>query len=96
MERGKEVKNMKHELKIHPAHFNDVISGAKPFEVRKNDRDYKVGDNIVLNEYNPETQKYTGEWALYEITIVFSESEYVKDGYVILGIVQVFTCDEYR
>ena len=33
-----------HNLKIKPQYFKDVVSGIKTFEVRKNDRNFKVGD----------------------------------------------------
>lgn len=48
---------MVHALKEHPEHFENVISGKKLFEIRKNDRDFKTGDLLALNEYDPETQK---------------------------------------
>lgn len=34
--------------------------GVKRFEVRKNDRDFKVGDILVLQEYDPEADTYIG------------------------------------
>ena len=38
-----------HNLKIKPQYFKDVVSGIKTFEVRKNDRNFKVGDLMVLD-----------------------------------------------
>lgn len=49
-----------HELKIWPRYFDDVLSGAKRYEVRINDRDYKVGDRLVLLEWEPRTRLPTG------------------------------------
>lgn len=49
---------MTHELKILPKWFEDVKSGEKTFEIRRADRDFKVGDNLVLKEY--EKGRYTG------------------------------------
>lgn len=44
-------KNMTtHTLKTDPAVFADVLSGAKTFEIRFNDRDYQVGDVLQLQE----------------------------------------------
>lgn len=37
---------MVHELKIAPEYFKDVRTGLKKFEIRKNDRDFKVGDRL--------------------------------------------------
>jgi len=39
-----------HTLKTDPAVFADVLSGAKTFEIRFNDRDYQVGDVLQLQE----------------------------------------------
>lgn len=35
-----------HELKIKDDYFNAILRGDKAFELRKNDRDYQVGDLI--------------------------------------------------
>ena len=35
-----------HELKIKEEYFNAILRGEKTFELRKNDRDYQVGDLI--------------------------------------------------
>ncbi|WP_032470160.1 DUF3850 domain-containing protein [Vibrio metoecus] len=37
-----------HTLKIEPRYLDAVLSGLKTFEIRKNDRDYCVGDTFVL------------------------------------------------
>lgn len=41
-----------HELKCAAEFFDAVESGRKPFEVRFNDRDFKVGDHLELVECN--------------------------------------------
>ena len=51
---------MTHELKTWPESFGAIFYGYKRFEVRKNDRDYKVGDVLILKEYIPETKEYSG------------------------------------
>ena len=73
-----------HNLKIKPQYFKDVVSGDKTFEVRKNDRDFEVGDAIFLGEY--ENGRYTGITAYVKITYILDNPEYCKEGYVILGI----------
>lgn len=83
---------MLHQLKIRPEYFLDVAIGKKAFEVRKNDRDFHVGDFIGLNEMtghsviNNGQYKETGRFLLAEVTYVLNDVEYVKEGYVILGI----------
>lgn len=51
---------MKHRLKIWPNYYNAVTSGLKTFEVRIDDRDYKVGDILELEEWDPSTKEFTG------------------------------------
>lgn len=61
---------MKHELKTWPQYFQRVWDGVKTFEVRKNDRDFQVGDGVTLHEWNPETETYTGRHAITEIRYI--------------------------
>lgn len=79
---------MTHALKTWPQYFEQVESGEKTFELRKNDRDYKVGDVILLQEYNPESNQYTGnEWTgIITYTLADAVKFGLMDGYVILGI----------
>ncbi|RZI48444.1 DUF3850 domain-containing protein [Lactococcus kimchii] len=39
-----------HELKLDIKYFDDVESGKKNFEIRKNDRDFQVGDILELKK----------------------------------------------
>lgn len=43
-----------HVLKCWPDSFNAILGGEKTYEVRVNDRDYQLGDVLVLREYMPE------------------------------------------
>lgn len=72
-----------HELKILPEYFKAQEDGIKNFEIRKNDRDYKVGDWIYLKEYDPQTKMYTGRYIFAEITYITDYMQ--KSGYVVLG-----------
>ena len=76
---------MIHALKIKAKYLSEIMSGDKTFEVRKNDRDFRVEDFIGFNEVN-EKGYYTGASQLVRINYILSDSEYCKDGYVILGI----------
>lgn len=50
-----------HRLKCWPEFFAKIRSREKRFEARKNDRDFRVGDTLLLLEWNPQTGQYTGE-----------------------------------
>lgn len=41
-----------HELKCALRYFAAVLDGSKPFEVRRNDRGFKVGDELHIREYD--------------------------------------------
>ncbi|GHU95838.1 hypothetical protein FACS1894208_09400 [Clostridia bacterium] len=76
-----------HNLKILPKFFEPVRSGAKPFEVRKNDRDYKVGDTVKLWEYDPDTQAYSGLVINAKITYILPGGDYgIHADYCVLGL----------
>ena len=60
-----------HELKILPKYFGDVADGAKNFEIRRNDRDFEVGDILILKEY------WRGAYTGREVT---REIEYIYQG----------------
>jgi hypothetical protein len=57
-----------HELKCWPEFFKPIASGAKTHEVRKFDRDYRVGDVLVLREYHPNLDSYTGREVRVRVT----------------------------
>lgn len=57
-----------HHLKTWPEPFEAVISGDKPYEIRKNDRGYAVGDILVLSEWLPASGELTGRRAVRRIT----------------------------
>lgn len=78
-----------HYLKKWTPFFKDVKSGIKHFEVRKNDRDYEVGDTLILEEFEPNKEKYTGAWIPKLVIYKFDDTRFVKEGYVILGMVDI-------
>lgn len=65
-----------HQLKTWPSFFAAVWDGSKQFELRKKDRDYKVGDLLVLREYDPDTHAYSGRSVVAEISFL-TEYEHV-------------------
>ena len=77
---------MIHELKLSTNYFPDVISGKKSFEVRKNDRPFKVGDLLALNEYDTKAKCYTGNSCLVYVDYILDDKNYCKEGYVVMSI----------
>lgn len=80
------IKGAIHVLKLHCCYFDSVVEGKKNFEVRFNDRDYKVGDVIILGEWDETSKIYTGRRCAAEITYVLKENTMMASGYAVLGI----------
>ena len=76
---------MMHNLKTLPEYFEAQLQGTKPFEVRRNDRDYRAGDTLHLQEWEP-INGYTGRTLDKQITYILDDPAYCKEGYVILGV----------
>lgn len=76
-----------HELKTWNEYFSMVFSGSKSFEVRKNDRDFKLLDEVLLREFDPNTEKYTGRILHRRISYIFKGGQFgIEEGYVVLGL----------
>ena len=91
-----------HELKIKRTYHDDVIAGRKTFEIRKNDRDFQVGDLVHFNVVEEEDTSPTTlrEWIkrvasdpykVFRITYVLKDiPEYGLDkDYCIFGITEM-------
>lgn len=68
-----------HKLKTHPKHFQDVLEGFKKVELRLNDRDFKVSDILDLEEWDPETEKYTERVLTVLITHILKGGQFGLD-----------------
>jgi len=92
-EQGEE-KGRVHELKTWSAYFNEVLMGRKTFEVRKNDRDFKVGDILTLVEGDlwgdyPEGKRWfpTGRKLSRRVTAILHGGNFgIENGYCIMAI----------
>lgn len=63
----------RHELKCWPEFFGQIASGAKTHELRRcDDRDFAVGDELFLREFDPKEQTYTGNSVIVVITYITS------------------------
>jgi hypothetical protein len=73
-----------HDLKVWPQFFAALVDGSKAFEIRKNDRDYRVGDKLTLREWHPDTEEYSGRTASRVVTYVTAFNQ--APGWVVMGI----------
>lgn len=71
-----------HRIKCLPEHFNPVDLGLKKAELRLNDRDYKSGDWLILEEYD---SGYTGREITKKVLHV-ADVGFVADNYVLLSL----------
>lgn len=70
-----------HKLKILPKFFQEKIALKKSFEIRINDRNFEVGDTLVLQEF--EDGNYTGRE--YWEDVIYITDYLQKDDVVVLG-----------
>ena len=78
------IEHKQHELKIVASYYEDVISGKKSFELRKNDRGYKQGDSLKMLEFKD--GKHTGRTIDADIIYMLEDYTGLTEGYCILGI----------
>jgi len=78
----------KHYLRIWPAFFEAVMRGKKLYEVRKDDRGFATGDYLVLREFDPVDDCYTGRCASCFIGYI-SRSAGVVGGYCVFSLLGV-------
>lgn len=72
-----------HFLKIYSKYFVAVEEGAKTFEIRENDRNFQVGDILVLLEID-DKKKETGNSIVKEVTYMTNFMQ--RENYVVLAI----------
>jgi len=77
-----------HYLKCWPEYFKEVCNGNKKFELRKDDRPWKVGDLLILQEFDPFEDKYTGMQIKFTITYILRDVPYLglMEGACILSL----------
>jgi hypothetical protein len=94
-----ERRPIRHRLKCWPDYFEPIVDGTKTFELRKADRDFRVGDLLDLFEFDPSqghvlppmnlpVGRYTGRVCTRQITFILESGEgpWLQPGYVALGL----------
>ena len=79
-----DTEHKQHEIKIVASYYEDVVSGKKSFELRKNDRGYKQGDSLKMLEFKD--GKHTGRTIDADIIYMLEDYTGLTEGYCILGI----------
>lgn len=86
-----------HDLKCDTEFFQPLLDGLKPFDIRQNDREYDVGDLLMLHEHtrcgnchklHPSTScpdgKYTGRTCVRTVTYKTAFAQ--KPGFIVMGL----------
>ena len=80
--------------KIWPEFFEKILAGSKTFELRLADFQCASGDILVLEEWDPKTQTYTGRTIEKTATYIlqtkdidfWSKYEIEKYGFQVIGL----------
>lgn len=86
-----------HEVKSWPQFFGPILDGTRTSDMRlKTDRDFKIGDIMLLKEFDPFGGGYTGRTQEVEITHIISNdtpcalsSAVLHNDYCVLSIQKV-------
>lgn len=74
-----------HELKILPNPFEAKLQGMKPWEYRKDNRGYTIGDILIEREYEPVSNCFTGRNVTEEVVYILRGGQYgIPEDYVIM------------
>lgn len=74
-----------HDIKCDTGPFWLMYRGKKPFDIRQNDRNYQIGDILIIREHDRETGNYIGP---YIVALVLSTlvGYGIEDGYIAMGL----------
>jgi len=76
-----------HDLKCWPEFFAAVRDGFKPFEVRENDRDFRVGDTLRLWEFDPALNIHTGKFFHRLVTYALPGGSFgIAETHIVMGL----------
>lgn len=72
-----------HQIRLGASFFEDACSNIKSFELRKNDRGYKVGDILEMMEFDD--GRNTGRMVRKLVTYILEDYTGLDDGYCIMA-----------
>lgn len=74
-----------HTIKCQQPYFNEVWLGHKKFELRRNDRNYQLGDLVYLQEWNEEKKEYNRYMIKCRITSLLENYAGLENNFCIFG-----------
>lgn len=77
-----------HTMKLVQPWFEESWIGAKPFEIRADDREggYNVGDILHMREFRPEQGLFSGREIIAEVTCIVKDDRFLQPGYCAMGV----------
>lgn len=78
-------KKVVHIVKQWTKWHREVVSGERTSQLRKDDRDYQKGDDLLSREYDPKLDIYTGSTCRVLITDVVRDIEGLMPGYCVIS-----------
>jgi len=68
--------SIEHTVKSWPKFFELIRTGKKTHDLRRaDDRDFRIGDTLRLQEFDPKTNMYTGREIIAKITYITSAED---------------------
>lgn len=82
-----------HFLRTYQNVYLEMELGAKLFDIRKNDRDFRVGDYLYLKETREIDDKYTGNEMIFSVSYILAACSYasygLQEGYCAMSLVKL-------
>lgn len=76
-----------HYLKTWPNFYQEIVTGDKTFEIRNgSDRFFQSGDTLILQEYDPVQQVYTGREIIRQVGFLLRGEWGLKLEYVCMSL----------
>ncbi len=76
----------RHELKTWVQPFQALRKGEKKFEFRQNDRGFKVGDELLLREWDHKKKRYTGFEIIATVSYILEGGFGLPEGFCIMQL----------
>lgn len=77
-------KIIRHRLRCWPPQFEAMKRGEKLFDLRRDDRNFQVGDILIQEEYTPDNG-YTGDICCFVVTYKLIDFAGIEPGFCIMG-----------